>query len=201
MGKENDKCACVTKLFICSLKDRTAKNLQNAHATEFLLLFAPVLVVQSCNAHMPAARNLPGFGPYVPRRCIDTGVEVGVAGDLTLWIFKICSKKRLFGFSFCWEQQNFIMLVHSRKILEKYPSGPPGHAHAWFIWHEILVLVACLQISDCSELRCFKKKVVTIEVMQSCKSHLLDKSHYLLSHAIPTNFEAQVFSNLVRCPL
>ena len=93
MGKENDKCACVTKLFICSLKDRTAKNLQNAHATEFLLLFAPVLVVQSCNAHMPATRNIPGFGPYVPRRCIDTGVEVGVAGDLTLWIFKIAARK------------------------------------------------------------------------------------------------------------
>jgi len=83
--------------------------------------------------------------------------------------FENCSKKRLFCFSLQGEQQNFTILVHSRKIFEKYPSGLPGHAHAWYIWHEILLLVACLQISDCSEIRCFKKKVVTIEVMQSCK--------------------------------
>ena len=59
MGKENDKCACVTNLFTCSLLAVTAKNLQNANATEYSLLFAPVLVVQTCNAHMPAASNIP----------------------------------------------------------------------------------------------------------------------------------------------
>jgi len=59
LGKENDKCQCVTELFICSLLAITAKNLQNAHATEYSLLFALFVVLQTCNAHISAPSNIP----------------------------------------------------------------------------------------------------------------------------------------------
>jgi len=134
LGKENNRCACVTELFKCSLLAPIAKNLQNAHATEYSLLFAPVLVVHTCNAHIAAASNIPEFVLYVPRRCVDTPWYHergrGRCRRPCPLDFENCSKERLFHFSFEWEHPHFTIFAHSRRILEKYLCGPPGHANA-----------------------------------------------------------------------